>query len=82
VWCFPAKARPISGSDAGVSSFARYIAICRGYVILRFVAFLLELSWLHPKTAPPTAFDDGLNCDSALLPVRKIAEEPAGPWRG
>jgi hypothetical protein len=30
VWCLPPNCRPISGSDASVSCFARYIAIWRG----------------------------------------------------
>ena len=30
VWCFPPNSLPICGSDAGVNSFARNMAICRG----------------------------------------------------
>src|SRR5712692_7380125 len=30
VWCLPPNCRPISGSEASVRRFARYMAICRG----------------------------------------------------
>ena len=47
VWCLPPKARPISGSEASVSSLTRYMATCRGIHDLLRIALFLELRLLH-----------------------------------
>src|SRR5205085_11608936 len=55
VWCLPPNWRPISGSEASVRCFARYIAICRGKTMLRELFFCLISATRSPNCSA-TAF--------------------------
>jgi len=72
VWCLPANWRPISGSEASVKCFARYIAICRGKTIERGVVLLLDLGDAQAPNCSGDGLLDRIDSDLAGLLLDKV----------
>ena len=73
VWCFPPKARPISGSEASVSSFTRYMATWRGRLSSCVLLFSLSCDGLIWKRLGH-GFLNGVDGDLAVLHMDQVLQ--------